>query len=41
MANIDSNVHRDLIYTRFAYVAGSRTSHDAQIYTNSTISHVH
>ena len=35
MVNIDSNVHRGLINTRFAYVAVSRASHDAQIYTNS------
>jgi conjugative relaxase-like TrwC/TraI family protein len=46
LVNIDSNVHRDLINNRFAYVAISRGSHDAQVYTNSfaslasTLSHV-
>jgi conjugative relaxase-like TrwC/TraI family protein len=34
LVNIDTNVHPDLINTRFAYVAISRASHDAQIYTN-------
>ena len=38
LVNIDSNIHPDLINTRFAYVATSRASHDAQIYTNSTAS---
>jgi ATP-dependent exoDNAse (exonuclease V) alpha subunit len=34
LVNIDSNVHPELINTRFAYVSVSRASHDAQIYTN-------
>jgi conjugative relaxase-like TrwC/TraI family protein len=38
IVNIDSNIHPDLINTRFAYVAVSRASHDAQVYTNSTVS---
>jgi ATP-dependent exoDNAse (exonuclease V) alpha subunit len=38
MVNMDSSIHPDLINTRFAYVAVSRASHDAQIYTNSTVS---
>jgi ATP-dependent exoDNAse (exonuclease V) alpha subunit len=38
MVNIDSNIHPNLINNRFAYVAVSRASHDAQIYTNSTVS---
>jgi conjugative relaxase-like TrwC/TraI family protein len=38
MVNIDSNIHPDLINTRFAYVAVSRASHNAQVYTNSTVS---
>jgi conjugative relaxase-like TrwC/TraI family protein len=35
LINIDSNAHPDLINPRFAYVAISRASHDAQVYTNS------
>ncbi len=34
LVNIDSNVHPELINTRFAYVSVSRASHDVQIYTN-------
>ena len=36
MVNMDSSIHADLINTRFAYVAVSRASRDAHIYTNST-----
>ena len=36
--NIDTNVHPELINTRFAYVSVSRASHDAQIYTNHAAS---
>jgi conjugative relaxase-like TrwC/TraI family protein len=35
LVNIDSNVHRELINTRFAYVSVSRAAHDAQLYTDS------
>lgn len=38
IVNIDSHVHDDLINTRFAYVAVSRGSHDAQLYTDSASS---
>ena len=34
MVNIDSHIHPDLINKRFAYVAVSRGSHDAHIYTD-------
>jgi conjugative relaxase-like TrwC/TraI family protein len=34
LVNIDSNVHPELLNTRFAYVSVSRASLDAQIYTN-------
>jgi conjugative relaxase-like TrwC/TraI family protein len=34
LVNMDTNVHPDLINTRFAYVSLSRASHDAQIITN-------
>jgi conjugative relaxase-like TrwC/TraI family protein len=34
LANFDTNSHRNLINTRLAYVAISRASHDARIYTN-------
>jgi ATP-dependent exoDNAse (exonuclease V) alpha subunit len=34
LINIDSAVHPDLINSRFAYVAISRASLDAEIYTN-------
>jgi conjugative relaxase-like TrwC/TraI family protein len=35
LVNIDSNVHWELINTRFAYVSVSRAAHDAQLYTDS------
>ena len=35
LINIDSNAHPELINTRFAYVAVSRASQDAQIFTNT------
>ena len=35
LINVDTNVHPDLISTRFAYVSVSRASLDAQIYTNN------
>jgi hypothetical protein len=38
LVNIDTNVHPDLINSRFAYVAVSRASFDAQIYTNRAAS---
>jgi hypothetical protein len=38
MVNLDSHVHADLINKRFAYVAVSRGSHDAHIYTDSATS---
>lgn len=38
LVNIDTNVHPELINTRFAYVSVSRASHDAQIYTNDVAS---
>jgi ATP-dependent exoDNAse (exonuclease V) alpha subunit len=34
LVNIDTNVHPELLNTRFAYVSVSRASLDAQIYTN-------
>ena len=34
LVNLDTRAHPELINTRFAYVAVSRASHDAQIYTN-------
>jgi hypothetical protein len=34
LVNMDTKAHPELINTRFAYVAVSRASHDAQIYTN-------
>jgi hypothetical protein len=36
LVNMDTNVHPELINTRFAYVSVSRASHDARIYTNDT-----
>jgi len=36
LVNIDTNVHPELINTRFAYVSLSRASHDAQVFTNDT-----
>ncbi len=38
LVNMDTNVHPELINTRFAYVSVSRASHDAQIYTNDAAS---
>jgi conjugative relaxase-like TrwC/TraI family protein len=35
MVNVDSHAHADLINKRFAYVAVSRGSHDAHIYTDN------
>jgi hypothetical protein len=35
---MDTEVHPDLINSRFAYVSVSRASHDAQICTNSAAS---
>jgi ATP-dependent exoDNAse (exonuclease V) alpha subunit len=34
LVNMDSEVHPELINSRFAYVSVSRASHDAQIFTN-------
>ena len=38
LINMDTEVHPELINSRFAYVSVSRASHDAQIYTNSAAS---
>jgi conjugative relaxase-like TrwC/TraI family protein len=38
LVNMDTNVHPELINSRFAYVSVSRASHDAQIYTNDAAS---
>jgi conjugative relaxase-like TrwC/TraI family protein len=38
MVNLDSHVHADLINQRFAYVAISRASQDAQLFTNDASS---
>ncbi len=38
LVNMDTDVHPDLINSRFAYVSVSRASHDAQIYTNNAAS---
>jgi len=38
MVNLDSHIHPDLINQRFAYVAVSRGSHDAHIYTDNAAS---
>jgi hypothetical protein len=35
---MDTEVHPELINSRFAYVSVSRASHDAQIYTNHAAS---
>jgi ATP-dependent exoDNAse (exonuclease V) alpha subunit len=37
LVNMDTNVHPDLINTRFAYVSVSRASQDAQIFPSSRI----
>jgi conjugative relaxase-like TrwC/TraI family protein len=34
LVNMDTDVHPELINSRFAYVSVSRAAHDAQIYTN-------
>lgn len=36
LVNADTGVHPDLVNSRFGYVAVSRASHDAQIFTNDT-----
>ena len=38
MVNLDSHIHADLINKRFAYVAVSRGSHNAHIYTDNAVS---
>jgi len=38
LVNMDTDVHPELINSRFAYVSVSRASHDAQIYTNNAAS---
>jgi conjugative relaxase-like TrwC/TraI family protein len=38
IVNMDTEVHRELINRRFAYVSVSRASHDARIYTNDAVS---
>ena len=38
MVNLDSHIHPDLVNQRFAYVAVSRGSHDAHIYTDNATS---
>ena len=38
LVNMDTEVHPELINSRFAYVSVSRASHDAQIYTNNATS---
>jgi hypothetical protein len=38
MVNLDSHIHADLVNKRFAYVAVSRGSHDAHIYTDNAAS---
>ncbi|HEU5403417.1 MAG TPA: MobF family relaxase [Terriglobales bacterium] len=38
LVNMDTEVHPELINSRFAYVSVSRASHDAQIYTNNASS---
>ena len=35
LVNMDTDVHPELVNSRFAYVSISRASHDAQIYTNN------
>jgi conjugative relaxase-like TrwC/TraI family protein len=37
LVNMDTNVHPELINSRFAYVSVSRASHDAQIYSNDGV----
>jgi ATP-dependent exoDNAse (exonuclease V) alpha subunit len=38
LVNMDTEVHPELINSRFAYVSVSRASHNAQIYTNNAAS---
>jgi ATP-dependent exoDNAse (exonuclease V) alpha subunit len=38
LVNMDTEVHPELINSRFAYVSVSRASHDAQIFTNDATS---
>ena len=38
IVNMDTEVHPELMSSRFAYVSVSRASHDAQIYTNDAAS---
>jgi conjugative relaxase-like TrwC/TraI family protein len=38
LVNIDTDVHPELINSRFAYVSVSRAAYDAQIYTNAAAS---
>jgi ATP-dependent exoDNAse (exonuclease V) alpha subunit len=38
LVNMDTNVHSELLNSRFAYVSISRASHDTQIYTNNAAS---
>ena len=38
LVNIDTNVHPELINSRFAYVSVSRASLDSQVYTNDAAS---
>jgi conjugative relaxase-like TrwC/TraI family protein len=38
IVNMDTEVHPELVSSRFAYVSVSRASHDAQIYTNDAAS---
>jgi ATP-dependent exoDNAse (exonuclease V) alpha subunit len=38
LVNVDSEVHPDLVNSRFTYVSVSRASHDAHIYTNKAAS---
>jgi ATP-dependent exoDNAse (exonuclease V) alpha subunit len=35
IVNVDTEVHPELINSRFAYVSVSRASHDAQVFTNN------
>lgn len=38
LVNMDTEVHPELLNSRFAYVSVLRASHDAQIYTNDAAS---
>lgn len=38
LVNMDTEVHPELINSRFAYVSASRASYDAQIFTNDAAS---